>query len=74
MSALEYVWNRHLSRNANVKLIICGSAAAWMIKNVIHNKGGLYGRISRSIPLAPFRLSEVEKYFDSELKKPYSRR
>lgn len=66
MPALEYLWNRHLSRNPNVKLIICGSAAAWMIKNVINNKGGLYGRLSRSIPLSPFSLSEVEKYFRSK--------
>lgn len=66
MAALEYIWNRHLSRNPNVKLIICGSAAAWMIKHVIHNKGGLYGRLSRIMPLAPFTLSEVESYFSAE--------
>ena len=63
LSALEYSWNRHLSRNKNVLLIICGSAAAWMIKNIINNKGGLYDRLSADMLLQPFNLCVVEKFF-----------
>jgi uncharacterized protein len=61
LRALEYLWNRHLSRMRNVKLIVCGSAAAWMIHHIIDDKGGLYGRLSAQIRLEPFTLTEVEK-------------
>ncbi len=61
MPALEYTWNRHFSERANVILIVCGSAAAWMIKHVVQNKAGLYGRITQSIPLYPFLLNESEQ-------------
>jgi len=63
LRALEYFWNRHASRMSNVIVVICGSAASWMIKKVINNKGGLYGRLSAEIRLQPFSLEEVEAYF-----------
>jgi len=61
LKALDYFWNRHISRMRNVKLIVCGSAAAWMIHHIINDKGGLYGRLSAQMRLEPFTLSEVEK-------------
>lgn len=60
LRALDYFWNRHISRMKNVKLIVCGSAAAWMIHHVINDKGGLYGRLSAQMRLEPFTLTEVE--------------
>ncbi len=60
LRALDYFWNRHISRMKNVKLIVCGSAAAWMIHHVINDKGGLYGRLSGQMRLEPFTLEEVE--------------
>ena len=65
LSALEYFWNRHVSRMPNVLLVICGSAAAWMIKKVIYNRGGLHGRLSAEMRLQPFSLKEVEDFFVS---------
>lgn len=65
VQALEYFWNRHASRMSNVLLIICGSAASWMINKIIHNRGGLYGRLSAEIALQSFSLSEVEAYLKS---------
>lgn len=65
MAAIEYVWNRHLSRMNNVIVIVCGSAASWMIQHVIENKAGLFGRISAKIPLYPFDLSNTEKFLQS---------
>lgn len=61
LRALDYFWNRHISRMKNIKLIVCGSAAAWMIHHVINDKGGLYGRLSAEMRLEPFSLTEVEK-------------
>jgi AAA+ ATPase superfamily predicted ATPase len=65
LNALEHFWNRYISRNKNVILIICGSSASWVIRNVINNKGGLHGRLTRKIRLLPFTLTETEKYLKS---------
>ncbi len=65
LKALDYAWNRHLSRMPNLFLIVCGSAASWMIKEVLNNKGGLYGRLSAHLRLLPFSLSEMEEYLQS---------
>lgn len=62
---LDYYWNRHFSQMNNVILIICGSATAWMIKKIIQNKKGLYGRLSDQICLQPFKLHEAELYLHS---------
>ncbi|NGX33986.1 MAG: hypothetical protein K1060chlam1_00330 [Candidatus Anoxychlamydiales bacterium] len=62
LSALDYMWNRHFSTMPNVLLIVSGSAASWMISNVINNTGGLYGRLSAHLRLLPFNLSETEEY------------
>src|SRR5690606_2250960 len=37
-------------------------AAAWMIKHVVRNRGGLHNRVSRRIRLLPFNLSETEAF------------
>jgi predicted AAA+ superfamily ATPase len=65
LSALEHLWNRYLSRRANLILVICGSSASWVIKNVINNRGGLYGRVTKKMCLLPFTLAETEKYLRS---------
>ncbi len=66
MEALEHLWNRYLSAMPNVILIVCGSAASWMIEHVVNNKGGLYGRITKNIRLLPFSLSETEEFLVSK--------
>lgn len=66
LQALEHFWNRYMSRNKNVIVIICGSAASWMIDNVIHNKGGLHGRVTKRIRLLPFSLSETEGFLKAQ--------
>lgn len=65
LSALEHCWNRYLCNIPNVILIVCGSAASWMIKNIVNNRGGLHGRISHKINLKPFRLNETELFLKS---------
>jgi uncharacterized protein len=62
LRALEYFWNRHWSDNAKVKLVVCGSAASWIIKKVIKNRGGLHNRTTRKIKLKPFSLYETQLY------------
>lgn len=66
MPALEHIWNQYFSRLKNVILIVCGSSANWMIKKVISNKKGLYGRLSEQIKLNAFTVDETEKFLLSQ--------
>ncbi|GAB5411456.1 MAG: hypothetical protein ChlgKO_05700 [Chlamydiales bacterium] len=59
---LEHTWNRYLSRRKNLIMILCGSSASWMIKKIVHNRGGLYGRLTQKLHLEPFSLHETENY------------
>ena len=66
LSALEYLWNRHLSRMKQVILIVCGSAASWMIKKIINSRGGLHGRATQQMHLKPFTLAQTKIYLESQ--------
>lgn len=66
LKCLEHVWNRYLSRLDNVIVIVCGSAASWMLKKIIYNRGGLYGRLTAEMHLKPFTLAETELYFKAK--------
>jgi uncharacterized protein len=61
MEALGYFWNDYAADN-NIVIVICGSAASWMIRKVVHNKGGLHNRITKLIELKPFTLQETELF------------
>lgn len=65
LSALEYFWNSFASARQDVLLVVCGSAASWMITKLIHDRGGLYNRVTRRIKLEPFTLKECEEFFTS---------
>jgi hypothetical protein len=65
MEALDYFWNKEWSKYSNLTLIVCGSAASWMINHLINAKGGLHNRITQRILLEPFNLGEVESFLGS---------
>ena len=65
LNAFGYFWNSWAVTN-NVVVVICGSAASWMIQKVVHNKGDLYNRITKRINLRPFSLHETELYLQSK--------
>jgi AAA+ ATPase superfamily predicted ATPase len=65
LSAFEHFWNTWASRQSNLLVVICGSAASWMIRNIVNNKGGLHNRITQKIRLLPFTLAETEAYLKS---------
>ncbi|MBL8819147.1 MAG: AAA family ATPase [Planctomyces sp.] len=62
VAAFENFWNYYASRHRDLAVIVCGSAAAWMIRNVVNARGGLHNRLTRRILLEPFRLDEVQQY------------
>lgn len=62
VSALEHFWNSWASARTDITLIVCGSAAGWMINKLINNKGGLHNRVTHRIRLEPFTLNECEEF------------
>ncbi len=64
LRGLSFFWNSW-AVNQNIVVVICGSAASWMIQKVVNDKGGLHNRITKRIFLQPFTLSETEEYLQS---------
>ncbi len=62
--ALGFFWNSW-AVNKNIVVVICGSAASWMIQNVVNDRGGLHNRITKRIFMKPFTLAETAEYFQS---------
>ncbi len=65
VSALENFWNSWASARTDIKLIVCGSAASWMIDNIINNHGGLYNRVTHQMMIEPFSLHDCKEYFSA---------
>lgn len=65
LAAFDNFWNNWASRQRHLIVVICGSAASWMIQNIVHNKGGLHNRITQRIRLKPFTLHETSLYLKS---------
>ncbi len=65
LSALEHFWNSWGANRDDLILVVCGSAASWMIQNIVTSKGGLHNRLTKQIRLLPFTLSETELFLKS---------
>lgn len=61
---LEHFWNSWASNRKDILLIACGSAAAWMINELINNTGGLHNRVTQKIKIVPFCLQETEELLE----------
>ena len=66
LSAFDHFWNTWASKQKNLVVVICGSAASWMIQNIVRNRGGLHNRITRRMRLMPFNLYETEQFLQSK--------
>ena len=60
--ALEHFWNSWANLRNDIVFIACGSATSWIVDKILHNKGGLFNRVTRHLYLRPFKLNEVELY------------
>ena len=74
ITAFGYFWNTWASTFSKLKLIVCGSATTWMLSRLIGDKGGLYGRVTRAIYLAPFSLGETEQFLNGKKEMNLTRR
>ena len=64
--ALDLFWNSWAMMQDNLLFIICGSAASWMVKNVINDKGGLHNRLTCKLHLMPFTLKSTKDYLRNQ--------
>ncbi len=62
VAAFEHFWNGWASSQSHLLIVFCGSATSWIIDKVLRNKGGLHNRVTGTINLQPFRLSECREY------------
>lgn len=65
LPALDHFWNNWASRHPHVLVVACGSAASWMVANLLDTKGGLHNRITRRLRLLPFTLGETRAFLRS---------
>ena len=63
LRALSFFWNSWANKQ-NIVVVICGSAASWMINKVVRHKGGLHNRITKRIHLHPFNLKETKAFLE----------
>ncbi len=66
LQLFEHFWNDYCTKRDDLVVVVCGSAASFMVKNIIYNRGGLHGRISKTIRLMPFNLYETREYLKKE--------
>src|ERR1700722_7846593 len=62
LRAFDHWWNSSGTKRSNLKVVICGSAASWMIEKVLNDRGGLHNRVTQTIRLLPFTLAETDEY------------
>lgn len=65
-AALEIFWNMWASARKDIKLIVCGSAASWILNTFIDSDGGFYNRATEVIKLAPFTLQETKLFLQAK--------
>lgn len=63
MPAFELFWNQWASAQKDLLLVVCGSAASWVVKKLFKSHGGLHNRVTARIRLEPFTLAECEEYY-----------
>lgn len=63
LPAFENFWNDYCTTRDDLIVVICGSAASYMVKSIVLNKKGLSKRITKTIKLNPFSLYETKEFF-----------
>ena len=65
LPAFEHFWNTWASRRPDLVVVVCGSAASWMVKELLHARGGLHNRVTRHLRLDPFTLAETREFLEA---------
>lgn len=62
LTAFTQFWNSYCTKRTDILLIICGSAASWIIDKVINSRGGLHNRLTQTIRLEAFDLEDTKAF------------
>jgi AAA+ ATPase superfamily predicted ATPase len=61
LGKIKNMWDKQLSKNAELIVILCGSVSAWIEKNILKSTG-FVGRISVSMTLEELSLSDCNAF------------
>lgn len=61
-SILQHLWDHELQKQ-NVMIVLCGSALAFMEKEVLSEKSPLFGRATRTIRVLPMDFADARLFF-----------
>jgi uncharacterized protein len=64
--AFQNFWNGFCQKRKDLVVIVCGSSASWILKEILANKDGLHNRITDRIKLLPFTLFETEQFLKAK--------
>lgn len=65
ISYIKFYWDKYWKYHPHLMVILCGSIASWMVKNVVRSKA-LYGRVSRTLLLEPLKPREVLEFIGNK--------
>jgi AAA+ ATPase superfamily predicted ATPase len=61
-----HFWNSYCEKRNDLLVVVCGSAASYMIKHIISNKGSLHARLTYALRLMPFTLYETKLFLQAK--------
>ena len=59
-AAFDLFWNEYGSTQPDLLLFVCGSAASWIIENILESRDGMHNRSTCRIHIRPMNLRDVE--------------
>jgi len=66
LGKIKKCWDNHLNKNDRLIFIVCGSASAWIEKNILSSKG-FVGRISYTLTLEELPLSDCKQFWPKNI-------
>jgi uncharacterized protein len=66
LGKIKNFWDLQLKKNPNLLFVICGSASAWIEKNIL-SKTGFVGRISQVLTLEELPLSVCSQFWPKQI-------
>jgi len=66
LAKIKNLWDMHLKLNPRLVFILCGSASAWIEKNIM-NSAGFVGRISFTITLRELSINDCIKFWPANI-------
>jgi AAA+ ATPase superfamily predicted ATPase len=66
LGKIKSFWDNHLKKNDQLMFVVCGSASAWIEKNILSSTG-FVGRISYTLTLEELSLSSCNQFWPKNI-------